>query len=129
MNSEIDDLTHEIDRIRKTNEDMVRDLESQRQNNEWTIDDLNRKTANSEFELAKLNLLTKKQKNELDYINCESQKFQAQSYADKVYRFKDYIQDIDWKSDQLQRELDQHRQDWDSKLMQSQRRAEQMLQA
>ena len=86
---------------------MVRDLESQRQDNERTIDDLNRKTANNELELAKLNLLIQKQQNELDYINCESQKFQTQSYADKVYRFKDYISDINRKSDQLQRDLDQ----------------------
>ena len=46
-----------------------------------------------------------------------------------MYRFKDYISDINRKSDQLQRDLYQHRQDWDSKLNHAQRRAEQMMQA
>lgn len=37
-------------------------------------------------------------KNEIDYINKEQEKFRSQSYAEKVEKFKDYIEDSNRKT-------------------------------
>lgn len=129
LTNDIDGINREIDQIKVTNEGMLRDLESSRVENERTIDDLQRKQADTQLELNKLKLLIQKQQNELDFINTESQKFSAQSYADKVHRFRDYIDDSNRKTEQMQRELDQLKYDFDSKLQHASRRAEQLLQA
>ena len=86
-------MTADIDSLKGASEKQIRELEQTRLNNESTISDLKTKAANTEHEFQRIQILVEKQRNEIDYINSEQEKFKSQTYADKVHKFKAYIDD------------------------------------
>jgi chromosome segregation ATPase len=66
-------------------------------------------------------------KNEIDYINKEQEKFRSQSYAEKVEKFKDYIEDSNRKTQKMREDLDALKREWDQKLERAAQRTESLL--
>lgn len=120
-------LTADIEKIKSTHEATIRGLEQDRARNESLISDLKKKAADTEHEFQKCQIEIERMKNEIDYINKEQEKFRSQSYAEKVEKFKDYIEDSNRKTQKMRDDLDALKREWDQKLARAAQRTESLL--
>ena len=113
LGDDITALSGDLEKLKSTHESSIRTLETERTRNEKIIADLTKKAADTEHEFQKTQILIEKQKTEIDFINKEQEKFRSQSYAEKVEKFKDYIEDSNRKTKQMQDDLNALKREWD----------------